>query len=66
MENVRRLWYWDGANSISDLAIQGAKKPNNCKFTKSVEQVLLTDVVEINVCTNEAINNLEAVKVWTF
>jgi hypothetical protein len=66
MENVRRLWYWDGANSISDLAIQGTKKPNNCKFTKAVEQVLLTDVVEINVCTNEAITNLENVKAWTF
>lgn len=66
MENVRRLWYWDGANSISDLAIQGTKKPNNCKFTKVVENVIITDVIEINQCSNEAIANLENVKSWTF
>lgn len=66
MENVRRLWYWDGANSISDLAIKGTKKPSNCKFTKAVENVIITDVIEINQCSNEAIANLENVKAWTF
>jgi site-specific DNA-cytosine methylase len=66
MENVRRLWYWDGANSISDLAIKGTKKPSTCKFTKAVENVIITDVIEINQCSDEAITNLENVKAWTF
>lgn len=66
LEKVRRLWYWSGAHSISDLAIQGTKSPLGCRFTKSVEHLLLTDVVEIIPCTDEAITNLEAVKVWTF
>lgn len=66
MNNVRRIYYWEGANSISDLAIQGTKKPQKCKFTKAVNQLLLTDVIEINVCTDEAIENIESVQEWTY
>jgi len=66
LETVRRIWYWDGANSISDLALQGTKKPDDCKFTKSVEQLLLTDVIEIIPATPEAITNIESVRAWTF
>lgn len=66
LENVRRLWYWDGANSISDLAIQGTKKPEKCKFTKAVNQLLLTDVIEIIPATQEAITNIESIKAWAF
>ena len=32
MHNARRLWYWDGAASLSQLAEEGVKKPENCKF----------------------------------
>ena len=51
MENVRRIWYWDGANSISQLSTDGTKKPKNCKFTVSVANMVLTDVIEIGLCT---------------
>ena len=27
LENCRRLWYWDGAASISQLAINGTTNP---------------------------------------
>ena len=32
MVNARRLWYWDGAASLSQLAMEGVSKPDNCKF----------------------------------
>ena len=64
LENCRRLWYWDGAASISQLAVDGTKSPNNCKFTKVVESIVITDVIEIIKCTSEAIKNIEAVDVW--
>ena len=64
MENVRRLWYWDGACSISQLATEGTKKPENCKFTLEVEEVLVLDAIEIDTCTKEAEASIKGVKVW--
>lgn len=62
--NARRLWYWDGAASLSQLAIDGVSKPQNCKFPAPVEQVLLTEVIEILPCTEKAIESIVGVPVW--
>ncbi len=64
MENVRRIWYWEGANSISELATNGTAKPNDCKFTVAVPNVCILDAIEINVCTEKAIKSIESVKKW--
>ena len=64
LENCRRLWYWDGAASISQLAAEGTKRPENCKFTMFVSDILILDAIEIIMCTEEAINTIEGVKVW--
>lgn len=41
LSNCRRLWYWSGAASISQLAVDGTVKPNDCKFTESDKPVTL-------------------------
>ena len=64
MENVRRIWYWEGANSISELATNGTANPNDCKFTVAVPNVCILDAIEINVCTEKAIKSIESVKEW--
>lgn len=64
MTDVRRLWYWDGAASISQLALEGTTMPQNCKFTVSLAQLVLLDAIEIIECTDDAISNIKAVKVW--
>lgn len=64
LNNCRRLWYWDGAASISELATNGVTNPNNCKFTVTVESMYITDVIEIIPCTDAAIKNIEEVSVW--
>lgn len=66
IKNCRRIWYWEGACSISELALSGVKKPDNCKFTVTVESVVINDCIEIDVCTDEAIKNIESVKIWKF
>ena len=33
MTNARCLWYWDGAASLMQLAMEGVTAPQNCKFT---------------------------------
>ena len=64
LTNCRRLWYWDGAASISQLAVDGVTKPNNCKFTVAVEEILIMGVIEIIPCTEKAIESIEGVKEW--
>ena len=63
--NCRRLWYWDGACSLSDIAVIGTSRPENCKFTISVEEMVITDCIEILPCTEKAIKVIESVKLWT-
>lgn len=64
MRNARRLWYWDGAASLSQLAMQGTSKPKNCKFPTAVDRVLLTEAIEILDVTPKARASIEGVPVW--
>lgn len=64
LKKCRRLWYWDGAASISQIAQEGVKKPNECKFTVIVDEIIIMDAIEIILCTDTAIKNIEDVKVW--
>lgn len=60
----RRLWYWDGAASISQLAVDGTAEPTNCKFTVVVDFISILDAIEIIPCTHKAIESIEGVRVW--
>jgi len=62
---ARRLWYWSGAASLSQLAVDGVSKPDNCKFPCEVPYVLLTEVIEILPVTQKAKNSIDNVKVWS-
>lgn len=64
LKNARRLWYWDGAASISQIATDGTKAPNNCKFTVTVDSVLLLSVIEIIPATEQAQAVIEGVREW--
>lgn len=64
MEDVRRLWYWEGAASLSQMAIDGVKSPEKCKFTQKVHNMVVLGAIEIIPCTDAAASNLEAVPEW--
>ena len=64
LTDCRRLWYWDGAASISQLAVDGTVKPVNCKFTVSVEEITVLDAIEIIPCTEKAEKSIRGVPVW--
>lgn len=64
VSDARRLWYWDGAASLSQLAVDGVSKPDNCKFPTPVPSVTLTEVIEIIPCTEAARLSIAAVPVW--
>jgi hypothetical protein len=63
--NARRLWYWQGAASLSELATRGTSKPGGCKFPAPVGTVVLTEAIEILDCTDAARKNIKAVPVWS-
>jgi len=64
LRNARRLWKWSGAASLSQLAMEGVKKPDDCMFPCEVTRVELLEAVEILDCTDEARANIKAVKIW--
>ena len=60
---ARRLWYWKGANSLSDLALNGVKFPDDCKFTAPVN-CEVTEVIEVLEVTEKAKQIILGVKIW--
>lgn len=63
--NARRLWYWSGAASLSQLANDGVKTPASCKFPTEVSQIELTQAIEILAVTEKAKKSIDSVKVWS-
>ena len=61
MTDAIRLWRWEGANTLSEIAMVGVGKPKECKFSMPVDEVLLLQAVEIITATREAEENLKAV-----
>ncbi len=64
LKDCRRLWYWDGAASISQIANEGVKRPNSSKFTVTVDSIVILDAIEIIPTTAAAEANIKAVREW--
>jgi hypothetical protein len=64
MRNARRIWYWEGAASLSQLAMSGTSAPQKCKFPEVVDRVELLQAIEIIDVTEVAKKSIESVKVW--
>lgn len=64
LEKARRIWYWEGAASLSQLAMEGTSKPESCKFPCEVNYVLLTEAIEILKVTEKAKKSIASVPVW--
>lgn len=64
LTNCRRIWYWEGAASLSQLAVDGTAEPDECKFTVTVDEIVIIDAIEIIPCTDKAIESIEGVEEW--
>ncbi len=64
MTNARRLWKWAGAASLSQLAMEGTKDPENCKFPCPVKRVVLLEAIEILECSAKAVSSINEVEIW--
>lgn len=64
IRKARRLWYWSGAASLSQLAVDGVSNPKACKFPVEVDRIELTEIIEVLSVTEKARMSIAEVKVW--
>ena len=64
LENCRRIWHWSGAASISQLAVDGTSKPNECKFPVAIKKMKILDVIEVLEMTDKAVESINSVELW--
>lgn len=64
LTQVRRLWYWAGAASLSQLAVEGTSKPSECKFPLAVDRITLTEAIEIINVSDKGMVSIEGVAPW--
>ena len=64
MMKARRLWYWDGAASLSQLSVDGVSKPESCKFPCEIDNIVLLGVIEILSVTEKAKKSIDGVEIW--
>jgi len=64
LTKARRLWYWKGAASLSQLAVDGVSAPTECKFPVEVSEIILTQAIEILPVTDKAKKSIASVPVW--
>lgn len=65
LTDARRIWYWMGAASLSELAVRGTSRPRECKFPVAVPSVTLTEAIEIIATTPKARASIEGVPEWS-
>ena len=64
LNNARRLWYWSGAASLSQLAEEGTNDPANCKFPMEVTEIELLQAIEIITVSKKAEKSINGVPIW--
>lgn len=63
LKDTRRIYFWNGAMSVTDMAAKGITGGKVTIPVTSVE--FMTDkVVELNECSNEAVKSIEAIEAW--
>ncbi|MDP3308294.1 hypothetical protein [Methylotenera sp.] len=61
---ARRIYYWEGAATLSQLAVDGTSNPAACKFPVAVPRLELLQAIEILECTTKAQESIASVKIW--
>lgn len=65
IRQCRRLWYWSGAASCSELAISGPANKQECKFPAPVSLALISGVIEQLPASETARLAIASVPVWS-
>jgi len=64
LREARRIWYWEGAATLSQLAQSGTSLPEKCKFPEPVDRITVLGTIEILDCTEKAKESIASVPIW--
>lgn len=64
LKDVRKIYYWDGACAVEQLAVDGTNRPEKCKLTVVVDSIAVEGVIQVLPCTDKSIESLKNVKEW--
>ena len=60
--NSRRLHYWNGAASLSQVAMDGVG--SSSRIAVEIPEIELTDVIEVITCSEKSAEFFKGAKVW--
>lgn len=63
LTDSRRVHYWEGAASLSQMAVDGIKKPKSSRVAKVLPEIMLTEAIEI-IDAELARKNLQNQPTW--
>lgn len=64
IKNARKIFYWTGAACLEQLSAEGTNRPNDCKFTMTIDEIEVFDLIQLLPCTEKAIACIEGVREW--
>jgi hypothetical protein len=62
--DTKRIWYWDGACSLSQLAKEGSKNIDNCKISVTLDENLIDSSIEIIKVSEGVRQQIYGAKEW--
>jgi hypothetical protein len=67
LNNCRKLWYWKNACAVEQLALDGVLEAtkNECKFTVTVNNAIIMNVIQIIPCSDKAIKSIQSIPSWS-
>jgi len=63
MNDVRKIFYWDGAAAVEQIATDGINDSGS-KVTITIPEMEIASPIQIIPCTEKAIENLKNCKEW--
>lgn len=64
LTDARRIYRWQGASECIELAEKGCNQQSI--ITRAASEILIEKVMETHPCSDEAINSIEGVPVWSY
>jgi hypothetical protein len=65
--SLRRLYYWEGALDVTQIAAYGIDRPQSCKFSTQLaitDKSTIFNVIEFHPASDKAIESINLVKEW--
>ena len=64
LRNSRRVHYWEGAASLSQMAVDGIGKPDSSRVSVFIDSITVQNVIETIPLSEKAFKNLKNQPIW--